>query len=106
MAILPMLMVLITHHPLPVLPLVSFTQDPIKLLSEIKNKNVWICGGANLAAQLLESNLTQELHIAVFPVLLGEGLPLFPTSKHRKHLHLLGVDHYNGIVDLRYTFRR
>lgn len=96
----------ITHHPLPTLPHISFTQDPINLLSNMKGKNVWICGGANLAGKLLESNLIQKLHISIIPILLGGGIPLFPSSEHSKRLHLLGVEHYNGITDLRYTFRR
>lgn len=40
-------------------------------------KDVRIGGGANTIRQYLEAGLIDELHIAISPVLLGEGEPLF-----------------------------
>jgi len=44
------------------------------------NKNVWIMGGANLAAQYIKAKLIDELHIHLVPLLLGAGSRLFEST--------------------------
>ncbi|MGL5255281.1 MAG: dihydrofolate reductase family protein [Brevinema sp.] len=46
-----------------------------------ENKIIWLVGGFNLASQCWEKNLINELHLAQAPVLLGDGIPLFPKKK-------------------------
>lgn len=52
--------------------------DPISLVRALKAEedglDVWLCGGGDLAGQLLDE--VDELHLKVNPVLLGEGVPL------------------------------
>ncbi|WP_265937136.1 dihydrofolate reductase family protein [Acinetobacter sp. WCHAc060033] len=43
--------------------------------------NVWVVGGTQLQNYILEHNLLNSLEIFVMPVLLGEGIPLFPSFK-------------------------
>lgn len=40
-------------------------------------KDVYVFGGANTAQQYLEAELIDEIHIALIPVLLGDGIRLF-----------------------------
>lgn len=95
----------ITHSPTPPLPKIDFIQDLSTLLPTLKDKSVWICGGANLAHQLLELGCINELHISIIPTLLGRGIPLFQSLQSQKRLKLLGTESYNGITDLRYSFQ-
>lgn len=42
-----------------------------------RGKDVWIGGGASTIRQYLRERLIDELHIAIAPVLLGQGEALF-----------------------------
>ncbi|SRR5258708_7545117 len=41
------------------------------------DKNVLVQGGANIIRQYLKAGLLDELHIAIAPILLGDGIRLF-----------------------------
>ncbi len=45
-----------------------------------KEKNIWIIGGNTILTPLLEADLVDELILQIAPVLLGEGIPLFPPK--------------------------
>ncbi len=76
----------------------------INFLRQQSGKNIWICGGANIANQLITNDLIDEYHISTIPVILGEGIKLFTTNKNIK-LKLKSTINYNGIVDLVYENR-
>lgn len=42
------------------------------------DRDVWMCGGGDLAAQFAEAGLLHELVLSIAPVTLGAGRPLFP----------------------------
>lgn len=42
--------------------------------------DIWLYGGGKVAAQALEAGLIDEIHTAIVPVTLGNGLPLFDTG--------------------------
>lgn len=67
-----------------------------------KGKDIWICGGAQLAQQLLKENQLDRLHLTILPCLLGQGLALFEEIPACR-LQLIGTQTYNGMVDLVYT---
>jgi dihydrofolate reductase len=48
-----------------------------RAFASAKGKDVRLGGGADTVRQYLEARLIDELHIAVSPVLLGDGEPLF-----------------------------
>ena len=77
----------VTHRPLPGSRVVQrVSEDPAAFVADLKRqpgKDIWLCGGGDLAAQLLD--LVDELQLKVNPVLLGSGAPLVrgrrvPTS--------------------------
>ena len=64
--------------------------------------NVWICGGASVAGQLLNAGRIDKLWLSIIPTVLGKGVRLFPEFSQELPLKLVRTEHYNGIVDLVY----
>jgi dihydrofolate reductase len=70
------------------------------------DRNVWIVGGGDLAARFAELSLLDELLVTIVPVILGQGIPVFPAPL-RDRLRLAGVQpRSNGMVELKYEFVR
>jgi dihydrofolate reductase len=77
----------LTHHPRPDLTMESgttfhfVTDGPEAALARAreaaKGKDIRIGGGVSAIRQYLAAKLIDEMHLAVSPVLLGEGEPLF-----------------------------
>lgn len=71
-----------------------------------KGKDIWLFGGAGLTTSLINFGLVDELSLAVHPVLLGGGKPLFKDLSNRTHLTLLDTKTYStGLVSLTYSFK-
>jgi dihydrofolate reductase len=47
-------------------------------------KDVWMCGGGDLAGQFADHGLLDELIVYIAPVFLGAGAPLFPRRQELK----------------------
>ena len=81
-------------------------QSPEALISEIrarKGKDIWLCGGGELARDYLQADLVDEIHLGVVPVLLGEGLPLFPSGFPQREFALLSNKTFSrGLIELKY----
>jgi len=63
--------------------IVFTNESPAALISKLRKrpgKNIWFMGGGELARDFLTADLVDELHLGVVPVLLGEGIPLFPAG--------------------------
>ncbi len=99
----------ITHNEGDSTDKIRFTsENPIDLLAKLKSetgKNIWICGGANLVQQLIQSDLIDQYYISVIPTILGSGIRLFGSMKKEIKLKLQETQTYNGITDLVYTRR-
>jgi dihydrofolate reductase len=91
----------------------EFDGNPIVVKSDIKEtienlkqqpgKNIWLYGGAGLLSTFVNLNLVDEFRLAVFPIILGDGNPLFKEIKQRVKLKLLEVkSSESGIVELNY----
>ena len=74
---------------------------------KIKNspgKDIWLFGGAGLTTALLNLGLIDEVSLAVHPIILGAGKPLFSDIKNRVPLTLADTKTYSsGLVSLTYT---
>ena len=82
--------------------------DATRLVEELKQqpgKDIWICGGAKTAGSLIANNQIDRYHIAVIPVLLGNGIKLFGSNGQKVNLKLIGTREYNGIIELVYKRR-
>ncbi len=87
---------------------IKLCSDLLDLINKLKNqdgKDIWICGGANIANQLLKENLVDKIIISIIPTILGEGTKLFEKGLPETKLKLLSSRNYNGITDLVYEKR-
>jgi dihydrofolate reductase len=68
------------------------------------DKDIYIWGGGNLITQFIDLDLIDELDMAVLPVLLGDGVPLFGRLSKLKKLKLTECTKFakSGIVILQY----
>ena len=77
----------ITHREIPSTERIRFTSespcDLVKRLREEEGNGIWICGGASIVRQLMETDLIDTLHISVIPTLLGDGVRLFGPLEKR-----------------------
>ena len=55
-------------------------------LRKRKGKDIWLMGGGELGRSFLEADLVDELHLGVVPVLIGQGLPAFPSPFPRAQI--------------------
>ncbi len=63
-------------------------------------RDVWVVGGGDLAAQFATAGLLDELVLNIAPVTLGAGRPLFPRPFD---LHLEEVDRNGAFLCARYS---
>ena len=83
--------------------------DLVKNVNEIKKapgKDIWLYGGASLTTAFINAGLVDEMILAVHPILLGSGKPLFQNIEGRKKLELIGTENYSsGLVMMTYRFK-
>ncbi len=77
----------------------------INKLQQENGKNIWICGGANLANQCVKENLIDEYQITTVPVILGNGIRLFEENNKNIKLELKDIKEENGLIMGIYTKR-
>jgi dihydrofolate reductase len=78
--------------------------DPVQKLQQQPGKDIWLFGGANLVTGFINENLVDELLLAVHPIVLGSGKPLFQGILERKHFRLIHSKSYSsGLVALTYS---
>ena len=100
---------IITHHPEQSSDQIRFTtENAAQLVSRLRaepGKDIWICGGASIVRQLVQSGLIDKYTINVMPTILGGGIRLFDTAQQEIKLKLIQTKSYNGITDLVYERR-
>ena len=87
---------------------VHFTaESPDEWLRRIEatpGRDVWVVGGGELIRDFLNARLVDEMTIAVHPIVLGGGIPLFPPGSPRHKLRLAHVHSYpSGLVSSTYV---
>src|SRR5207237_8558284 len=82
----------------------EFDREAIQKLKRESEEDIFI-GGAELAGLALESDLVDECHLFLHPVILGGGKPAFRPAI-RRDLELLETRHFGtGAIHLRYRMR-
>jgi len=82
----------------------SFDVDAVRAMKAAAEADLLV-GGPNLAAQALAAGLVDELHLIVWPVLVGGRKPALPTDVSAD-LELLDEHRFaSGVVQLRYGVR-
>ncbi len=88
---------------------ITFVRGPVQeFIDDFKvdagQKNVWVVGGGNLAAQFADAGWLDEIILSVIPVVLGEGKRLLPLEGPTPPLELTASRTLGrGIVELRYN---
>ena len=81
--------------------------EEVAKLKRQSGKNMFVFGSANLSSTLLEHDLFDEIDLALAPVILGRGNPLFKASPDRLKMKLLEARPLkSGGVILRYEPER
>ncbi len=76
----------------------------VKAVREKPGKDMWLMGGGELIRDFLKADLVDELFLGVVPVLLGEGIPLFPAGFPQRDFELVENKSYSqGLVSLTYA---
>jgi dihydrofolate reductase len=85
-------------------------ESPARLIARLRErrgKDIWLMGGGELARTFLESDLVDRLYLGVVPVLLGEGIPLFPSGFPQRDFKLIENKSYSrGLIALTYERTR
>jgi dihydrofolate reductase len=75
----------------------------MRRLREQPGKNIWLMGGGDLIASLLDEREIDELVLTVMPVFIGDGIPLIARRYLHVPLELLSVERFDdGVAQLRY----
>jgi dihydrofolate reductase len=69
-------------------------------------KHICHMGGGELARSFLQADLVDELWMHVVPILLGEGIPIFPAGFPQRDFKLLECKSYGSDISLRYARAR
>jgi dihydrofolate reductase len=78
----------------------------VRSLKSEAGKDIWLMGGGELAKCLLAENVVDEIGLNIHPILLGEGLPLFPKTGKQIDLELTECKpHKNGCVQITYRVK-
>ncbi len=91
-------------------PSIELTAEPpakvVTRLEDAGHKRAWLMGGGELAASFLRSGLITRSILAVMPVVLGEGIPLFAGGGGFPNpLKLIESKSYpNGVVLMTHDF--
>jgi dihydrofolate reductase len=60
-------------------------------------------GGGEIARAFLAAGVVDEVHLMLFPVLLGQGIPFFPPAFPQQDLELIENAPYpKGLISLKY----
>lgn len=99
-----------TTRELPVVPGadVRFVRGPVRdhwndIVASAGGRDVWIVGGGDLAGQVADAGLLDEIRLSVAPVTLGSGRPLLPRRFESDRLHLDSVAQNGQFAELVYT---
>ena len=98
-----------TRHPnAPEAPYVQFVSgDIVAFVQELKQqagKDIFLVGGGQINAILLEAGLIDELQVFVHPIILGKGIPMFQPTEKPHPWQLVETKAYErGLVELHYV---
>lgn len=73
-------------------------------VARVTRGDVWLVGGAGLLRDFVAADLVDEYRVALHPIVLGRGIPLFLPQDRTIALRLENVtSHPSGLVQLDYV---
>lgn len=86
------------------------TEDIVEAANKLKEgtgKDIWLVGGGELTAMLMEDKLIDEMVITYIPVTLGSGVRLFQDCSKEVPWTLKEAKSYpNDVLQVTYTIKR
>lgn len=80
----------------------ELTPEFITQLQEAES-DIWLVGGGKLIASFLKLGAVDDILVSIIPVMLGNGIPLFPEIHKDAKLQLVSCESFrNGVVNLSY----
>ena len=83
--------------------------DPGEFVRDLKTqdgKDICVMGGGELARDLFEAGVIDEIGFSIHPVLLGQGIPLFHSMTRQIDLELIECRQFkNGCVYVLYAVK-
>jgi dihydrofolate reductase len=90
--------------------LVFINKSPASFIRQLRKrpgKDIWLMGGGELARAFLKADLVDRLYLGIVPILLGKGIPLFPSGFPQRDFTLLENKTYSkGLIALTYERSR
>jgi dihydrofolate reductase len=75
----------------------------LKVLKDKEGKTIWLVGGSALVGEAIRADLLDELIVSVHPIVLGDGVPLFPRGLPKTQFQFIKSEAFNtGLVQLTY----
>ncbi len=68
----------------------------IATLKQQPGKDIYLIGGAQTTASLIDARLVDELRLIVYPLIVGDGKALFATTERRRGLELQATRQLQG----------
>lgn len=92
-------------------PRVSFTSANLPtLIARARSegsRGIWLVGGGELVRSALQTQVVDAFTIAIHPIVLGGGIPLFPAGTPRQWLTLTDCEAFaSGLLIARYRVPR
>ncbi len=76
----------------------------VKSLKGLPGKDIWLIGGGQINTVMLNAGLIDEMILTVFPLVLGDGIPLFAPGANLTRFRTTGCQSYEtGLVQWRMT---
>ena len=82
-------------------------KPPSQWMNELREKpgrDIWLMGGGDLAGEFLREDLIDGISVAICPVVLGSGIPMFPAGFPQRQFRFVKQRVYqqSGIVMVDY----
>jgi dihydrofolate reductase len=83
----------------------EISADIIRKLRSESVKNIWLVGGGMLITRFLDEGAIDEMTLNIIPILLGQGIRLFPGEPAETKFEFIQAETFEtGVVNL--TYRR
>lgn len=81
----------------------SVIKENILKIKQRVGGDIWLYGGGKLITSMMNLGLVDVYRLAVHPVIIGEGIPLFNDIRNRIELKLIGTEQSkSGVILMTY----
>ncbi len=78
----------------------------VRSLKQESGKDIWLVGGGQVNTVMLNEGLVDEMILTIFPLVLGEGTPLFSPGATRSSFKTLSCETFEtGLIQWRLVRR-